>query len=271
MTDIAVILEHGNPLAHRMCVLTATAIGGWFIARDARLWSLPTLDRINILLVVMLGGMIGSILPSLMAGGAVGSMVNELANNKADGLLSVGTVALLGPKTIIGGVLGGFIAICFFKRIAGITYDTSDAFARGASALMAIGRLGCVFQHCCFGCAVDRQSQLAKPPWYSVDQGDGIARYPVQIIELSGEIIICLIIFWLHQRQLLPHRRLFLLFAMYGSLRFVLEFFREPLGANWFGLNIYQLLAIYMAVTGVWMLIKRRNWVQQDVSQQMPA
>ena len=271
MNDIAAILEHGNPLAHRVCVLAATIIGGWFIARDSRAWTFSPLIRVNVLLVVALGGMIGSALPGLIAGGVVGSMVNDLANSHADGLVSFGTVALMGPKTVIGGVLGGFLAICLFKRLASITYDTSDAFARGACLLMAIGRLGCVFQHCCFGCAVPNNQATAVPPWFSVNQGDGIARYPVQIIELVAEIAVCMVIFWLHHRNLLAHRRLFIVFAVYGIIRFGLEFLREPMGTTWVGLNIYHVMALSMAFIGLWMLIKRRNWAQPELNRKMPA
>jgi hypothetical protein len=267
MTDIAAILGDGSAVAHRACVLAAGVLAGWLIARDSRCWPLPPLIRMNLLIVTALGGMIGAALPGLCAGGAAGGAVQALAESQADGLLSIGTVALMGPKTVMGGLLGGFLAIALFKRLTRVEHDTSDAFARGACVLMVVGRLGCVFQHCCFGCAV----QAPLPPWYGVQQGDGVLRHPVQLIELAAQGALLITIHLLHRRDLLAHRRLFLVFLAYGSARFALEFLREPLGATWFGLNLWQYLALVMAAIGGWQLIRRRDWTAKTPGRRRPA
>lgn len=267
MTDIAAILADGNAIGHRVCVLAAGLIGGWFIARDARAWPLSPLIRINLLLVTALGGMLGSALPGLFAGGAVGGAVQALAESQADSLVSFGTVALLGPKSVIGGLLGGYVAIVLFKRLTRVDHDTSDAFARGMCLLMAVGRLGCVFQHCCFGCAVP----TGTPPWYSVQQGDGVLRHPTQLLELVIQAAIVVVVFVLHARGALPHRRLFLVFLLYGSARFALEFLREPLGATWLGINLWQYLGLLMATIGAWQLVRRRGWTADGPTPRMPA
>jgi phosphatidylglycerol:prolipoprotein diacylglycerol transferase len=267
MTDIAAILGDGSAVAHRACVLAAGLLAGWLIARDSRAWPLPPLIRVNLLIVTALGGMIGAALPGLVAGGAVGGSVQALAESRADGLLSVGAVALMGPKTVMGGLLGGFLAIALFKRVTRVGLDTSDAFARGACVLMAVGRLGCVFQHCCFGCAV----QAPLPPWYGVQQGDGVLRHPVQLIELAAQGALLIVVLVLHRSDLLAHRRLFLVFLAYGLARFALEFLREPLGATWLGLDVWQYLALVMAAIGGWQLIRRRGWTTEVPGQRTPA
>lgn len=256
LTDITAILGEGNEAGHRLCIIAAGLIGGWFIARDARAWPLPKLIRLNLLLVTALGGMLGSALPGLVAGGLVGDSVQALAESQADGLVSFGSVVLMGPKTVIGALLGGFFSIALFKRLTRITCDTSDAFARGMCLLMAVGRVGCVLQHCCFGAAIS----LTSPAWYGVHLGDGVLRHPTQGLELLVQACLAGVIFVLHARGALPHRRLFLAFLLYGSARFVLEFLREPLGATWLGLNLWQYLGLLLAGIGAWQLISRRTW-----------
>ena len=234
---------------HRLAVVAAGLLGGWLIARDARRWPISARDRVHVLIVVALGGMLGSSLPGLVAGGVLGGNLASWMEAQADAGLALGSVLLLGPKTVLGGLLGGFIAISLFKRPLGVTHDTSDAFARGTAVMMAVGRLGCIAQHCCFGASCS----LA----IGVDQGDGILRWPVQVIEFLAQCLLLLVVFGLHARNWLPGRRLFVVFFSYGLLRFMVEFLREPLGATWHGVGFYQALALLVAGIGAWHLVKR--------------
>lgn len=255
MTDLAAILHAGNPVLHRVAVVTAAIVGGLVIARDSRPWPLTPEQRIGILIAVSLGSMLGSALPGFLAGGLVGEQVAQVAELQADAGIAIGGLLLLGPKTLVGGLLGGFAGVSLYKRLARIPYDTSDAFARGSCCLMVIGRLGCIAQHCCFGAAC--------PPELGIEQGDGIPRWPVQIIEAILQAVILLVIMVAHHRGWWPGKRLFVVFLSYGLVRFGLEFLREPFGAVYFGLGFYHWLALALAVTGMAQIFKR--------SRQMPA
>ena len=199
--------------------------------------------------------MVGSALPGFLAGGLVGEQVAQVAELQADAGIAIGGLLLLGPKTLVGGLLGGFAGASLFKRFARIPYDTSDAFARGTCCLMVIGRLGCIAQHCCFGAEC--------PPGWGIEQGDGIPRWPVQIVEAFLQAMILLVIMIAHHRDWWPGRRLFVVFLSYGLVRFGLEFLREPFGAVYLGLGFYQWLALALTVTGMAQIFKR--------SPQMPA
>lgn len=249
LTDLAAILGAGDPLLHRIAVLAAAATGSWLIARDSRAWPLPAGQRLSVLLAVGLGSMIGSAIPGLIAGGLVGDQVAFLAESRADAGAAFGGLLLLGPKTVVGGLLGGFAGAALFKRLARIPYDTSDAFARGACLLMVIGRLGCIAQHCCFGAPC--------PAWAGIDQGDGVPRWPVQVIEAAFQALLLVAIHLLHVRGLLPGRRLFIVFVAYGLARFGFEFLREPFGAPVLGLGFYHWLALLLAGVGAVELLRR--------------
>lgn len=237
------IVRAGSRELYALAVLAAMILGGLLVRRDSRGWPLSLRDRIRILAAVALGSLVGCAIPAYFAGGAV----EELAWTQP-----------VSPKSVLGGLLLGFFAAAAAKRLAGITYDTSDAFARAGCLVMAVGRLGCVAQHCCFG----------RPTGTSlgVDLGDGIPRWPVQAIEatllfgLFAAIQVC------HRRRLFEHRRLFVLFAVYGLLRFGLEFLREPLASSWMGIGFYQWLALALAATGLFQIAVRTKQATLEVA-----
>ncbi len=77
----------------------------------------------------------------------------------------------LGGKTIIGGVLGGWISVELAKMRLGIQASTGPVWALALPAGEAVGRIGCWFHGCCFG-------KTCSLPW-SVFQ-HGAYRHPTQ-------------------------------------------------------------------------------------------
>lgn len=86
---------------------------------------------------------------------------------------------LLGGKTIVGGLVGGLIAVECVKRLRGIRVATGDLLALPLVLGIAIGRIGC------FLSGLEDQSYgiATGLPW-GVDFGDGIARHPTQLYEV---------------------------------------------------------------------------------------
>lgn len=226
------ILLAGSRLGYQICVFAATLLGGWLIRRDSAVWPVPPGQRWRIMLVALSGALIGCALPAYVAGG----IVEEMAWGD-----------LLGPKTVLGGILGAFLCVALFKRLTSNHADTSDAFARGTIAMMAVGRIGCILQHCCYG----------KPSSWGIDLGDGLRRLPVQYMEALGLWLIFGLIAFLHQCNVFRGRRLFIVFALYGALRFGMEFGREQIAVVVLGLGFYQWLSLMVMLTGILQLAKR--------------
>ena len=84
-----------------------------------------------------------------------------------------------GGKTIVGGLLGGWIAVEVVKRVNGIHQRTGDLFVVPLCAGIAIGRVGCLLA----GIADDTYGVPTQLPW-AVDFGDGVGRHPVQVYEI---------------------------------------------------------------------------------------
>jgi len=230
------IIRSGNHTAYSMAVLLGFILGGILIRKDSRQWALSMQQRYSILVVAFMGSFIGCALPAHFAGGVIERIT---------------MMSIVSPKTILGGILCSFIAVAAYKKLLNIDYDTSDAFARGGCLMMAIGRVGCILQHCCFGRRV--------PAIFGVDLGDGIPRAPVQTIEAICLFLLFFYLNNLHQKNQYPHKRLFILFAVYGFIRFNLEFLREPIADTYFNIGVYQYLALAIFLIGVFRLFKHNR------------
>jgi phosphatidylglycerol:prolipoprotein diacylglycerol transferase len=86
---------------------------------------------------------------------------------------------LLGGKTIVGGLVGGLIAVESIKRLRGIRIATGDLLALPLVLGIAIGRIGCFLS----GLEDESYGTLTRLPW-GVNFGDGIARHPTQLYEV---------------------------------------------------------------------------------------
>ncbi len=249
MTDYALILEAGNPFWHRVFVVAAAITGAVCFWYDSRFWPLSRRDRLSIIAIVAYGSILGAAVPAFLAAGAVGEQVAVFfweANYEFEGSLAA---AVYGPKTILGGLILGFLSVAAYKRLFNIRFDTSDSFARGVILTMFVGRLGCIAQHCCFG----RETTA----WFGVDQGDHIARIPIQIIESVFLFTLFLFICYLQKNNLFKNRRLFIAFGIYGLGRFILEFWREPVAKPLKGIGFYQWLALILLGISIFQLVKR--------------
>lgn len=152
-------------------------------------------------------------------GAALGSKVlswfvepAELARHATD------LVWLAHQKTIVGALLGGWLAVELAKRVSGIRARTGDLFAVPLCAGIALGRIGCFLA----GPADRTHGVETALPW-GVDHGDGVARHPVALYEALCVLALGLVLDRLERR---PHAQgaLFRLFlASYLALRVALD------------------------------------------------
>lgn len=238
------VLAAGAPGARVGFLVAAMICGVAVILLDARRWPIRAGQRAALLAITYGGGLLGAFLPALVAGGLVGQRLRG-----GQGL----------PMSILGGLAVSFLAAAAYKKAIGMTWDTSDAFARGTCLMMAIGRLGCHASHCCLGV------KMADPAW-GVDFGDGCPRVPIQLVEAGLMFGLFGVFSVMEARDAWPHRRLFAFFAAYGCLRFVLETWREPMGGVWLSLGAYQWFALGLALMGAFQIVKRTRRLAAEVA-----
>jgi phosphatidylglycerol---prolipoprotein diacylglyceryl transferase len=147
-----------------------------------------------------------------------------------------------GGKTIVGGLLGGWLGVEFIKRLSGIHRRTGDLFALPLCVGIAIGRIGCLIA----GLADDTYGKPTTLPW-AVDLGDGIGRHPVQLYEI---LFLILLGFIITTRANLPEGARFRIFlGGYLAWRVAIDFLKpQPLVG---GLNLIQ----WCSLAGILLLI----------------
>jgi len=139
----------------------------------------------------------------------------------------------MGGKTIVGGLLGGTIAVEWIKRRLGIKERTGDLFAAPLVLGIAIGRIGCFFA----GLTDGTYGTATTLPW-GVDFGDGVRRHPTQLYEIVAMAGFYVVIRWFAGRPHLTGDLFRLFLTGYLAWRLVIDSQKpEP---RWGGLTTIQ-------------------------------
>jgi prolipoprotein diacylglyceryltransferase len=155
-----------------------------------------------------------------------------------------------GGKTIVGGLLGGWLGVEIVKRVSGIRRRTGDLFALPLCVGIAVGRVGCLLA----GLADDTYGKSTRLPW-AVDLGDGIGRHPVQVYEILFLVLLGVVV---RAKIQLPEGARFRIFmAGYLAWRVAIDFLKpQPLVH---GMNLIQWASLAgLAALGALYLNDRR-------------
>lgn len=155
-----------------------------------------------------------------------------------------------GGMSFHGGLLGVVVASLIFCRRRKLpALLTGDILVASAPIGLGLGRIGNFINAELWG-------RVTDVPWGIVFPGGGPQpRHPSQLYEAFLEgLVLFLILYFLHRRNVREGLPFFSFFAGYGSFRFIVEFFRQPdahLGFLWGGATMGQLLSIPMIIFGV--------------------
>jgi phosphatidylglycerol:prolipoprotein diacylglycerol transferase len=196
-------------------------------------------EKLGIGIGAFCGCMIGAKLPFVLA--------------DWDGMAS-GYAWFADGKTIMCGLVGGYLGVELAKWALEIRTKTGDSFAVPVAAAVAIGRLGCFQAGCCFGTPTSLPWGVAFPL-----AGDNLPRHPTQLYETAFHALAAVVLFVLWRRQLLRGQLIKVYIIGYLVYRFVTEFIR-PEPQLWIGLSVYQwaALALLPVFVGLWILDARK-------------
>src|SRR5262249_18208835 len=109
-----------------------------------------------------------SVIAAAAVGAAVGSKILFWLEEPLLTLQNLGNIAfLLGGKSIVGGLVGGLIAVELVKRHMRVQTRTGDLFAIPICIGIAVGRFGCFLT----GLSDHTYGNATRLPW-GVDFGD---------------------------------------------------------------------------------------------------
>lgn len=149
----------------------------------------------------------------------------RLAEFIAEGRMNASFFDLMsGGRSLLAGIIGGWIGIVIGKKRMGLTRSTGEFWAPALAAGEVVGRVGCFFNGCCGGVRTDLPIAI-----------DG--RHPAALYSMVAALFILIA---LHG----SNRKWATYLLLYGASRFVIEFVREPVSAPIGGLSLVQWLCL---------------------------
>jgi phosphatidylglycerol:prolipoprotein diacylglycerol transferase len=197
------------------------------VPRPPALAAQPLWKRVALGLAAFIGGVLGAKLPFAL-GAPQGIYTPE--------------AWLTDGKTVVAGLIGGYLAVEYAKWTLGIHVKTGDTWALPLACAMAVGRWGCFLNGCCHGTPTEL-------PWGVTFDLNGAPTvcHPTQIYESLFHLWMAgILLLMLRARVWTGHHLQFYLIA-YGLFRFATEFIRpEPIWA--LGLTFYQWASLVLVL-----------------------
>jgi phosphatidylglycerol:prolipoprotein diacylglycerol transferase len=167
--------------------------------------------------------------------------------------------ATVGGRAILGGLLGGWLAVYIAKRRMGIVRSTGDLFAYALPAGEAVGRIGCYFNGCCYGKATSFPIAIYQ---------HGAWRHPTQLYSSACALATLAVVFAVrkHVRKEGDLFKVYLL--LFGATRFAIEFLREGKPV-WLGLTAMQFLCLELVIfcgLGLVISVRRKHLSGQQAT-----
>jgi phosphatidylglycerol:prolipoprotein diacylglycerol transferase len=167
-----------------------------------------------------------------------------------------------GGKTIVGGLLGGWIGIAIAKKIMGIASSTGDLCVYPLILGMCIGRVGCFLT----GLSDNTCGVPTQLPW-GVDYGDGIPRHPAQIYEILFLIGLGAVLWIKRASFIIPGLQFRWFMVSYLTFRFYIDFFKPhwTLFAGLSGIQWGCLIALIFCAYSLMRLYEQPQPKKQNV------
>lgn len=228
------ILPDWTPQLYPLMNILALATGLWLKKRQPPDQQLTPLEQFWVGFAAFVGAMTAARLPFVLAGIHDGQELRSL---------------IFGGKTILAGLIGGYLAVELAKKILGIRTRTGDSFVVPVAGSIAVGRLSCFVGACCFGIET-------RLPWGVVfPTVDMVARHPTQLYEFLFHSLAAIVFATFRSRGLLKNRLFRLYLVAYCVFRFSSEYLR-PEARLWWGLTAYQWSAALLAAVFVVLLLR---------------
>lgn len=154
-------------------------------------------------------------------------------------------------KSILGGLLGGYLSVEIAKRCVGYERATGDWFAVIVPIGILFGRVGCLLHGCCLG-------TICESKWYSIADANGVTRWPAVPVEIIFNLAAVLSALIFQKASMLEGQRFHIYLMAYGAFRFGHEFLRDT-PQIFGGISGYQISALAVGLLGLTGFLGRRT------------
>ena len=211
-------------------------------------------DSFFMLLYALIGAVIGAKLLYLVISADV-YWVAEL--DFWDNLKRLFFIILGSGMVFYGGLIGALLgALCYVLHYKTPVSTMLDLGFAGVPLFHAFGRIGCFLAGCCYGVEYHGALAVTFPDDNSGGAPAGVELLPVQLIEAALNLILWAALTAVYRRTSRRWLTSGLYLVSYGTMRFILEFFRGDLirGSILF-LSSSQFIGIFVVAAGVLLLI----------------
>jgi phosphatidylglycerol:prolipoprotein diacylglycerol transferase len=209
----------------------------------------------------------------LMSGGFIGARATYLAAHPETVRSLIDVFKVWQGGIVFYGCIGGGLigSILFWRRRPFPFRAMADAVAPSLMIGLAIGRLGCFLNGCCFGQPCDRPWALTFPsgsaPWarqvenglIPLEAAWSLPVHPTQLYSIVDALAILGLLTWFFPRRKRDGEVMALLMVVYPVSRFVVESLRGDEPAVALGMTLSQWISVAILAAGVvfWAVLAR--------------
>ncbi len=190
-------------------------------------------------------------------------LITDIAASRdayASALDWLASIALcFGGSVFYGGLIGALAGLLVYARVrrwdALRLADGLDVFAVAVPLFHAAGRVGCFMAGCCYGIEWAGPGAVTFAD-AAVPFANGVARFPVQLVESAVELLLFAAVAALFSRGALRGRLVAVWALLYAPARFLLEFLRGDAYRGFLGpLSTSQWISLAVVVAAAAFLV----------------
>ncbi|MFP4177705.1 MAG: prolipoprotein diacylglyceryl transferase [Acholeplasmataceae bacterium] len=235
------------------------------INRKHELYRLPVKEILFLLLFVVIGALIGARLLFIVTN--IDRMVEDPS--------SISRIVFSGGLVFYGGVIGGLVSGYFYVKRYGLDpVKYMNLFIVALPLGHGCGRIGCYMAGCCHGKPTDSAFGVVFP--YSESHPfHGVKIHPTQLYEATFNFLLFLGLLFLFFKWRKRHESyvfVALYLILYGTFRFINEFFRGDAIRGVYILSTSQWVSLIAVIAGLLLLVhktdKRSDGIDEKRSKQ---